>query len=241
MVYCIPPLNLASVFRQGGGKMFQKLLFLGIAIYGFSAQAAQLPWEIGEVTVRQVSEQSLVAPDPSSADCGNFVTPKDFGIGPSEIITIGEKLWDIVIAGKPKVNVVTPTVAALPAGTTCWADLAGWHPPKSQIYSVSYKNLMGIEVVHMNFRLQFAYGGSKNGTGKYLSGVTMLPADLSVIWGYDFNASVAADQAINMGTTADPIAGIGLTLKWAIKTPIDETDNSINFFVQGDGQVIKND
>ena len=92
-----------------------------------------------------------------------------------------------------------------------------------------------MEDVKFRFRLQYTYGGGHSGIGKYLANVTVMPAEVSVSWGYTFNADVQVLNAVNVGTSLSPVAGLELNLKWQVKTVLKESDNSFNFFVQGDG------
>ena len=54
---------------------------------------------------------------------------------------------------------------------------------KSDFYEVSYKNLFNLEVVNLRVRLQYTYGGSENGRGKYLANVSLVPAEINETWG----------------------------------------------------------
>ena len=195
-----------------------------------------VPWAIASVEMQQVADDTGVKPLINN-ECTNL-RPFDVGtIVWSDIVTVGEKIWQIVEAGKPVVSVQVPVAFALPRGLTCWTDLDHWQVPRTQTYEVRYKNYFGVEVVHFRFRLQYTYGGGNDGVGRYLANVTVMPAELNVAWGYDFNAVVEVEQAVNMGSKKDPLAGLELNLKWTVKTVLKESDNSFHFFVQGDGAV----
>lgn len=189
--------------------------------------------EIHEVTedvppTIQVESDCTLSP----FDAPDLGTP-DVDIG--QIITIGEKVWQIIQDNKPVVNVKTAVASALPRGVTCWTDLENWQPPKTQSYEVTYKNYFGMEVVKFRFRLQYTYGGTYDGKGKFLSSVTVIPAELNVLWGYTFNADVELSPAVNLGSKTDPLAGLELDLKWSVNTVMKASQNSFHFFVQGDG------
>jgi len=217
-------------------KYILSLMFLSL-----SAQAEiSGPWDVKSVEIHKISSAQMTAQvtTPTEDGCAQqtvspqFIDPSDF----NTILTIGQKIWTIIEANKPVVTVEqAPTLAALPKTAGCWTALANWQVPKTETYQVVYKNFFDMEVVSFQFRLQYNYGGSLNGHGKYLANVTVLPEQLNVLWGYTFNANVAADQAVNLGTTADPVAGLGMTLNWQVKTVLKESDNSFHFFVQGDG------
>lgn len=200
------------------------------------AANANTYWDVQSVNIQEVQE-SAVAPL-LTTDCStlNLHSLADGTIGWNEIVAIGEKVWTIIEAGRPVVNVTTPpVVSALPRGLECWSDLDSWKAPKTKSYEVVYKNGFGMEVVKFRFRLHYTYGGGHKGTGQYLANVTVLPAELNVLWGFTFDANVEVNQALNLGTFDNPMAGLELNLKWKVSTVVKETQNSFHFFVQGDG------
>jgi hypothetical protein len=218
---------------------------LGATVFAFSVStyAADLsgPWDISSVEIHQVQEQVRPMEVAIDSDCGSQgVLPMDLSslgeISWADIINIGQKVWAVVEANKPVVTVgKIPVAYALPRGLMCWNDLDSWQAPKVNSYEVTYKNGFGMEVVKFRFRLQYTYGGGLQGKGKYLANVTVAPAEISVVWGYTFDANVDVAQAVNLGTVDSPLAGLELNLKWKVKTVLKESDNSFNFFVQGDG------
>ncbi len=193
------------------------------------------PWEVQSADMTLLSEETG-AVTATDFDClqlnSNIFTGE---ISWEEIITIGQKAWEIVNAGKPVLHIDTPTVNALPKGLQCWNDLEHWQAPRTQTYQVVYKNGFGMEVVKFNFRLQYTYGGGRAQMGQYLANVSVLPAELNVMWGYTFNANVEVQPAVNLGSRENPIAGLELNLRWNVKTVLKESENSFHFFVQGDG------
>jgi len=154
-----------------------------------------------------------------------------------DIINVGEKVWKMIEANKPVVNVDMPVAHAMPKGVQCWADLERWQTPKSYMYRVEYQNLYGYTVVTFHFRLSYVYGGSLNGKGLYLANVAVVPATLDVAWGYKFDASTIIGQTVNLGTKEDPEAGISLGVKWRIRTLMKDSDNTENFFIRANGEL----
>jgi hypothetical protein len=153
-------------------------------------------------------------------------------------VAIGQKVWEIIEKNKPVVNVETPVAHALPRGLECWADLEHWQAPRTASYEVVYKNGFGLEVVKFRFRLHYTYGGGKAELGQYLANVTVMPGELNVMWGYTFGARVEVGQAVNLGSHANPTAGLELNVRWNVKTVLKESENSFHYFVQGDGKII---
>lgn len=218
-------------------------IIVSLTVLGFglsnAAVAHASPLDIKSVSIHQVYDsqvvQLAVANDCSTLAATPFIAE---AIDWNQIVAIGEKVWQIIEANKPVVNIETPVAHALPRGLECWADLEHWQAPKTQSYEVVYKNGFGMEVVKFRFRLQFTYGGGKAELGQYLANVTVLPSELNVMWGYTFNARAEVAQAINLGTKANPLAGLEMNIRWNVKTVLKESENSFHFFVQGDGKSI---
>ena len=156
------------------------------------------------------------------------------------MIKIGAKIWKIIEANKPVVNVETKVAHALPFNVKCWMDLENWQMPKSYKYNVKYTNLFGIDVVNFTFRVLYTYGATYDGHGQYLSNVSIHPAELDVAWGYTFNSKVETGRLINLGTKLDPVAGMELKLNWQIATPLKDSQSSEIFFVTGRGEIQRN-
>jgi hypothetical protein len=222
------------------------LSLMALSLFALNAQAASITqvlpassvWDISSVTLTEVDEK--VAPAILvENDCTTLGVEKPAGILDgidwSSVVAMGEKVWQVIEANKPVVNVKTPVVHALPRGLSCWADLEHWHAPQVKSYDVVYKNGFGMEAVKFRFRLQYTYGGGKGEMGRYIANATVMPAELNVLWGFNFDAGVEVEQAVNLGTLDNPMAGLEMNLKWTLKNVFSESQNSFHFFVQGDG------
>ena len=130
------------------------------------------------------------------------------GITLDEIINIGAKVWAIVEKNKPIINLKLQKADALPNGVHEWTDLECWQIPESRTYAVTYKNGFGMTVVNIVFRMTYTYGGRLNGQGRYLSQVTVLPAQLDVAWGFKVNGEVRVAGVTNAGTKVSPVGAI---------------------------------
>lgn len=194
-----------------------------------------MPWDVASVEVHELADST-----PAKTLIESKCSSAEFEImdgGLDDIVAIGEKLWKIVEGGRPVVTVQVPQAHALPRGVYCWTDLDHWQEPAAKTYEVIYKNYFGMQVVKFKFRLQYTFGGGKDGVGHYLANVTVIPADLSVMWGYNFDAQVEVAQAVNLGSRENPLAGLELNLLWQVKTVVNENHQAVRFFVQGDGVV----
>ncbi len=159
----------------------------------------------------------------------------DAKIAIDTIINIGKEVWKIIEANKPVVNQRFDVAHALPQGIQSAFALEAWQSPKSRVFRTFYKNLYGANVVDFTFRVLYTYGGSLAGKGAYLTNVTVLPAELNVAWGYTFEAEGVVPSILNVGTSADPVAGMSLDLKWKVVTVMKHHERTQSFFIRGDG------
>ncbi len=153
-----------------------------------------------------------------------------------QIINTALKLWKIIEDNRPVVNVNTQYATALPKGPKHWTDMGGWKSPKGAVYELTAKNLAGIEVVHVRYQVLRTYGGRYRGKGQYLTAVTVQPT-VKVDWGYhfDMDASIPDPGIVNVGTPADPVAGMTVELAWRVSTCLMDSRGKGLYFVRGDG------
>lgn len=152
-----------------------------------------------------------------------------------KVINIGKKIWEIVAAGKPVLNIKTDVATALPQGARCWLDLQTWSIPESKVYSVAFKNGFGMEVVKFNYRVLWLPGGSVDGVGKFIGYAALIPNDVNVSWGFSLNAQASVPTVFNMGTRSEPVGGMQMSMIYRIETPIQTTEQSQAYFVSGKG------
>ncbi len=180
-----------------------------------------------------VSIKDIPAPLPKGGGGGE--PSLDLG----NIINIAQKIWAIIEKNQPVVDVKTQYATALPAGLTHWDSLAGWRPPAGQVYGFTAKNAYGIKVIDVEYQVLRTYGGSYNGHGKYLTAVTIEPLKVDVAWGYKFslNVEIPDSSIVNVGTAADPVAGMMATVKWQISTVVKNSQGKSLYYLQGDGKM----
>jgi hypothetical protein len=157
-----------------------------------------------------------------------------------KVINTGKKVWAVVEAGKPVVNVRSDVATALPATTTgaplLWTQMENWRRPESKLYGAVLKNAYGVEVVRFSYRVLYVAGGSVNGQGQYIGYATIQPAEVNVAWGYDFKVTASAPAVFNLGSSQNPIAGMNLELAYTVKTVLKEMRVTKTYFISGDGQ-----
>jgi hypothetical protein len=226
-----------------------KLMIAAFAI-ALTTQAQALTQEeqdyftIDTVTVQEIPDESpLMGTTKVYEYAQDFPVPpqisqtKQLEVEIDTIINIGKKVWAIVEAGKPVVNVELNSASAMPAGIKGWQQLAGWKAPRSSTYRVHYTNLYTMNVVDFSYRVMFTYGGNYKGLGRYVTGATIVPAALDVAWGYSFKANVEIPTVVNMGTIKDPVGGIQMNVNWEVGTVIKNSQTRASYFVDGLGQL----
>lgn len=154
-----------------------------------------------------------------------------------KILNIVERIWAIIEANKPVVDINTQYANAVPQGITHWSQLSEWKPPETKTYGFYAKNPYGVNTVEVKYQVTRTYGGNYKGKGQYLTGVTVNPLSVNVLWGYRFSlaAEVPDSTVMNVGTSTDPVAALQLVLAWRISTVLQSTDGRGIYYMQGDG------
>lgn len=153
-----------------------------------------------------------------------------------QIINIGKKIWNVIAAGKPVVNVKVDVATALPRGSKCWLDLQGWQMPESKVYEQVFENGFGAEIVNFKYRVLYVAGGSVNGQGAYIGYATMVPVLIDVSWGFSFNAVASVPVVFNMGTKEAPLAGMQMLMQYRVESVMSTIEESQAFVVNGRGE-----
>lgn len=177
-------------------------------------------------------------PKPSEILAESILEPVNtFEIILDRVVNVGKKVWNLVSLGKPVVNLSTDIGTAMPYGSRCWLELETWQAPRSETYTVGYKNLYGVEVVKFTYRVIYVYGGSVNGKGAYIGYAAIQPADLKVLWGFTFEAKASVPTTFNMGTKENPVGGMTLEMQYTVKPtlPIQHFQSSHVYHISGKG------
>jgi hypothetical protein len=239
--------------KPGAARFLSALLM--VALTGASAVHAE-PAKPATYTFEEVSEAEAqqVAPLPRNfwkdyqeAGASRIAMPQVQSLATTTIIVgtialdaivnIGKTLWNMIEAGRPKINLDMDVASAVPQGITSWAELDSWKDPvaklyKTQLYS-SHQRYLG----DVYYRLVYTYGGHYQGVGNYLTNVTVLPAQLKISYNRNFYAYTKVTELVNHGTTKDPIAGMSLLLAWGLNSLGSQTMQSVSLHVRGDGGV----
>ncbi len=141
-----------------------------------------------------------------------------------EIVNLGEKVWSIIEKGKPVLNSQYVYSNALPQGVKSASDLDQFSPIQAKSFRVYGKNGFGITVYDLTYTLVHRFGGNYLGKGKYLDNVTVLPQDVSVLWGYDVDLGVTGVSTVNIGTHEAPVAGLTMELTMKVSTVLKASE-----------------
>lgn len=140
-----------------------------------------------------------------------------------DMVALGEAIYELVKKGKPSNVTEYAPISVVPRDPVTKEiadifDLEGFSMPVEKSYVAKIKNGLGKEVVTFSYKVLYSYGGSYNGTGKYLTSVIIVPQSVKTTFGWDFNATMKLSGMMNHGTKADPVAGVMLTIKYQMNS-----------------------
>jgi len=231
---------------------FLPAILASVAI-SFAAQANATQFDdeayftVDSVEFEEVADSDAIALSDSVSDVlmneENVCTSEDdpmssldeVDVALDKIINIGRKIWTIVEKNRPVVKVTMNSANAVPDGIRSWQELEGWQVPQVRAYSTVYKNLFGMTVVRFVYRVIYSYGGTFKGQGKYLTNVTVIPAEVHVAWGYKFDAEAQVTSVLNTGSSRNPVAAMELGVAWTVSTPVRHMHSSRGYFMTGHG------
>lgn len=157
-----------------------------------------------------------------------------------QIINIGKKVWTVVQAGEPVMSLRSDVATALPATAPdqrlCWTELENWQAPKSRVFEIRYKNLMGMPVVTLQYRVLYIAGGSYQGRGRYIGYATIQATrKAEVLLGYSLDVKAKAPVVFNVGSKSSPVAGMNLEIEYTVKTALKHSTQSKVYYITGLG------
>jgi len=138
-----------------------------------------------------------------------------------KVINLGKKMWGVIEAGRPVVNVQSQFANALPVGVRA-SDLENFSDLQFQSFRLQGVNYFGATVYDVVYTLVHRYGGSYQGRGAYLESVTVLPQRVEVLWGYNVDFKVERVSTVNTGSAENPIASLALETAFRVSTPLQE-------------------
>ncbi len=154
-----------------------------------------------------------------------------------KIVNVAKKAWEMIAANKPVLNQKFDYANALPSLVDNAYELQGFSALKNRSYRLYAKNFFGATVYDITYTAVHRFGGSYESKGKFLSTVSVIPSDISVLWGYTVNIDVEQVSLANMGSKSEPVASIGLQVTSHIKTIVKESFHRQVFEFQGNNEV----
>lgn len=150
---------------------------------------------------------------------------------------LGQKVIEIIKQGSPVVNIQRDALGVVPKGITDWSELAGWKAPATKVFAISMSNIFKRKVVDLRLKVSTVYGGSYRNTGSYLSNVTMIPTFVKAGWGITLDLWTEAREPVNIGSPRSPVAGLGMDIRYRVKTIVSDISGVQDVFVGGNGQI----
>lgn len=152
-----------------------------------------------------------------------------------KIINIGTKIWNVLEKGKPVASYKNAKASAVPQNITAWQQLSGWKNPQSKYYEILYKNVYGVEVAKLVYKIIYLSGGSYKGQGKYIGYVSVEPQEFKTFYMYTFNVQAGVESVYNKGTSENPIAGMIININWTVSTILFKETQSHSYQIDGLG------
>lgn len=196
---------------------------------------------IASVKVNEVDPSQYTAPGYQSnnkaLDLGKVIMTID------KLVALGKKLYAIVEAGKPVVDVnMNNKVSVLPnveRPNSAMYSMSDWQSPKTKVYKVEFTNLLGVDVISFKYAVTFEYGGKHQGKGAYIHAARIAADSVDVAWGFNFKATTEAISIVNRGSTDNPVAALTFKLNYTAKSVLKEIQSEESFYVTGNGDVQK--
>jgi len=155
------------------------------------------------------------------------------------IVNMAQKAWDIIKANAPVANVKFQFANALPKGLNDSSALTGFSNLNSKSVRIWGTNMWGSTVYDVTLTAVHQYGGQYNGKGQYLETVSVIPSNLSVLWGYTVNYSVENITTTNGGTAENPVAKMALHAKFKVETVMQKNETNTVYQFSGDSAEVK--
>jgi hypothetical protein len=155
----------------------------------------------------------------------------------SQLITLGEKVWNYVLDNKPNATFQTIKSSIVPNGITDWTQLSGWTAPVSKVYHVQFKDALGIKSGSFDYQVTFVPGGSYKSHGKFLGEIEFTPMNIKLSTGRTLNVTAELSSPLNFGTQTDPVAAAQLTVSWTSPTLTHYQMQSAEYFIYGTGEI----
>lgn len=150
------------------------------------------------------------------------------------VVNAAQLAWDIVKDGKPSTQIETNTCNAVP-DVQDWHSLTNAQGPTWVGRSLLWENLLTIDVVELQFRVNWEYGARYNGGGAYISNCWVTVIKCNVAWGFDVDLRMQVHNPTNAGTATAPKARLPLTISGTVSSLANSRMLSWDYTLFGDG------
>lgn len=159
-----------------------------------------------------------------------------------DLVALGEAIYELVKKGKPTNVTEYAPISVIPKDPVTKEhvdpfDMEGFSIPVAKNYTAKITNGLGKEVVTFTYQVIYSYGGSYDGVGKYLTGVSIIPGSVKTSYGWDFNATMKLSGIMNHGSRLEPIAGVMLTVKYQMNSRATAFERNDTIHITGDGRL----
>jgi hypothetical protein len=161
------------------------------------------------------------------------------GVDIGTIVNLGKEIWAIIVENQPVVNTSHDYANALPRGVTSAGDLDGFSDLTTTSYRMWGENGFGMTVYDVTYTLVHQYGGSYDGKGKFLATASVLPASISVLWGYNVDLHVKHVSSLNVGSATAPVGSVNMELAFTVHTVIKHHTTTTLYQFRGDSSTVK--
>jgi len=194
-------------------------------------------------TITQHIEQVATPPEvlakikAMSLSTFKFKTPKidtTAGVDIGSIVNLGKDVWTIVDQNQPVLDVKYDYATALPYGIKSAAQLEGFTDLQHQSFRVHGTNGFGMNVYDLTYTLVHQYNGTYQGKGHYLASVSVIPSNISALWGYKVYLTVGNVAATNVGTADAPIGAANMDLTFRVETILKKSQTTTVYEFRGD-------
>lgn len=197
--------------------------------------------EMSEVLSENQIEQYSLRDLPGMPNKSGQVTMANVGqilsIG-KDLVALGEGVYNLVQKGKPSNKTTYAPISVLPRVGGQFVDIfdtESWKMPSKTTYVITYKNLYGMEVVKFRYSVIFAYGGTYNGKGAYITAAQIIPESIMTSFGFDFSATMKMGGMANHGTKENPVAGVILSMQYTVETFLQASLETESYHITGKG------
>lgn len=177
-----------------------------------------------------------------SLKAGNLATVGEVIQIGRDLVALGEEIYTLVQRGRPVVSTQYAPISVLPnqnGRAVSAMELEGWRMPVSRTLTINYKNVYGMTMASLQYKLIFAYGGSFNGRGAYITNAQLVPAEVYAFYGVDFNVEMRLSGITNQGSRANPVAGAMLQIHYKAATFMNTRERNDTYQITGLGAVQK--